>query len=97
MVMVMVMLVMMMMMMVTMNDDDNDYGESLRVPWKSLGFIWGLLERPGAQMLCFTMNSSLTFKTIEIEFVLKVRQGASAEIEPRWAPPTEPLAAQVSS
>ena len=47
------------------NDDDDDYG-----------FIWNLLECPGAQILCFTMNSRLTFKTIDISLVLKIRQGA---------------------
>ena len=38
------------------NDDDNDDDD---------GFIWGLLERPGAQMCCFQMNSRLAFKTFE--------------------------------
>ena len=43
------------------NDDDDDDGD---------GFIWILLERPGAQMLCFTINSCLAFKTIEQALVL---------------------------
>ena len=67
------------------DDDDDD------------GFICNPLERPEAQMLCFTMNSRLVFKTIEKALVLKVRQVTSAEIELRWTPPTEPLTAQVSS
>ena len=50
------------------DDDDNDDDD--------YGFIWNFLECPGAQMHCFTMNSQLAFKTIDISFVLKVRQGA---------------------
>ena len=60
-------------------------------------FIWNLLERPEAQMLCFTMNSQLVFKIIENASVLGARQGASAEIELRWTLPTEPLSRQGSS
>ena len=52
------------------HDDDNDDDDD------DNGFIWNLLECPGAQMLCFTMNSQLAFKTIEKRFVLKIRQGA---------------------
>ena len=48
-------------------------------------------------MLCFIMNSRLVFKTIEKALVLSARQATSAEIEPRWAPPTQPLTAQVWS
>ena len=66
------------------NDDDDDDD----------GFIWNLLERPGAQMLCFTMNSRLVFKTIEKALVSNVRQAGSAEIELRWTPPTELLSRQ---
>ena len=43
------------------DDDDDDDDDSC---------IWNLLERPGAQMLCFTMNSGLAFKTIEKALVL---------------------------
>ena len=50
------------------NDDDDD-GDN--------GFIWNLLEHPGPQMLCFTMNSRLAFKTIEKVLVLMCRQGGS--------------------
>ena len=42
------------------NDDDDDDD----------GFIWNLLERPGAQMHCFKMNLRLAFKTIEKALVL---------------------------
>ena len=44
------------------DDDDDDDGDD--------GFIWNLLEHPGAQMLCFTMNSRLAFKTIEEALIL---------------------------
>ena len=63
--------------------DDDDYDDD-----NNDGFIWNLLERPEAQMLCFTMNSRLVFKIIEKALVLGARQGASAEIELRWTPPT---------
>ena len=53
------------------NDDDNHDDDD-----DDDGFIWNLLERPEAQMLCFTMNSRLAFKTIEKALVLMVRQGA---------------------
>ena len=66
-------------------NDDDDYDDD---DDDDDGFIWNLLERPEAQMLCFTMNSRLVFKIIEKALVLGARQGASAEIELRWTPPT---------
>ena len=54
-----------MMMMMMIDDDDDDYDDD-----DNDGFIWNLLERPEAQMLCFTMNSRLAFKTIEKALVL---------------------------